>query len=255
MTIHAEARKAVLEAFEKVFGRRPSLPEAQVLQGVAWLETNYGRGWKGDGKNSNNWGAIQRGKPPCDPANSFLYTDTSPNADGTSTPYSICFRKYATAEEGARDLAIIVYRSRPSVLTAAATGDLFSVSAALHATRYYEGFGKTVGDRISNHHKALRAAVLLQARAFNEPMPDGTMPPPPTLKRGSNGEYVKDLQRALNALLSCDDDGQHPDLLVVDGQFGPATDKRVRGFQSSKKLKVDGIVGPQTWAALESAAR
>ncbi|MGV9398611.1 peptidoglycan-binding domain-containing protein [Streptomyces sp. NPDC003668] len=38
-----------------------------------------------------------------------------------------------------------------------------------------------------------------------------------------------------------------PDLkLVVDGQFGPVTDGRVREFQQRVDIAVDGIVGPQT---------
>ena len=38
--------------------------------------------------------------------------------------------------------------------------------------------------------------------------------------------------------------------LAVDGAFGPQTEDRVRRFQESHSLMVDGIVGPQTWAVL-----
>lgn len=34
-----------------------------------------------------------------------------------------------------------------------------------------------------------------------------------------------------------------------DGTFGPQTDKATRGFQSSRGILIDGIVGPSTWAA------
>ena len=36
----------------------------------------------------------------------------------------------------------------------------------------------------------------------------------------------------------------------VDGKFGELTERAVRDFQRAKGLKVDGIVGPQTWTPL-----
>jgi peptidoglycan hydrolase-like protein with peptidoglycan-binding domain len=57
-----------------------------------------------------------------------------------------------------------------------------------------------------------------------------------SLKRGSTGALVRYLQGVLG--------------LKQDGQFGPVTDRAVRAFQTKHKLKVDGIVGPITWARL-----
>ena len=62
--------------------------------------------------------------------------------------------------------------------------------------------------------------------------------PTKQLKKGSTGEQVKLLQQFLNWYGGCD--------LVVDGIFGPATDKAVRNFQKKNGLEVDGIVGPKT---------
>lgn len=56
------------------------------------------------------------------------------------------------------------------------------------------------------------------------------------LKRGSRGEDVKKLQRAL----SCQ----------PDGIFGPVTEEAVRAFQKDHGLGVDGLVGEKTWSKL-----
>lgn len=38
---------------------------------------------------------------------------------------------------------------------------------------------------------------------------------------------------------------------AIDGKFGPITERGVQLFQKSRGLKVDGIVGPKTWTALD----
>ncbi len=66
----------------------------------------------------------------------------------------------------------------------------------------------------------------------------------PVLRRGSRGDAVAALQRALVAA------GFQ---MGVDGDFGPGTEMGVRAFQRTKGLGDDGIVGPGTWAALDAA--
>jgi peptidoglycan hydrolase-like protein with peptidoglycan-binding domain len=67
----------------------------------------------------------------------------------------------------------------------------------------------------------------------------------PTLRRGASARAVVDLQTRLTAAgFSAG---------TADGYFGPLTDAAVRAFQRSRGLVADGIVGSQTWAALESA--
>lgn len=56
------------------------------------------------------------------------------------------------------------------------------------------------------------------------------------LSRGSRGELVKKLQRALN--------------LIDDGIFGSITEEAVKDFQRANGLVPDGIVGEKTWAKL-----
>jgi hypothetical protein len=64
----------------------------------------------------------------------------------------------------------------------------------------------------------------------------------PLLRRGSTGDFVRRLQRALASV------GFDPG--PIDAIFGPLTDAAVRSFQTARALQVDGIVGPQTWGAL-----
>ena len=41
----------------------------------------------------------------------------------------------------------------------------------------------------------------------------------------------------------------------IDGDFGKDTLAAVKAFQQDRGLKVDGIVGPKTWAALGTIKR
>lgn len=76
----------------------------------------------------------------------------------------------------------------------------------------------------------------------NQPASGETTPYPGTaLRQDSKGEPVRCLQERLNAL---------GNTLGVDGNFGPATKKAVVAFQAANGLTADGIVGPNTWAAL-----
>ena len=68
----------------------------------------------------------------------------------------------------------------------------------------------------------------------------------PILKQGSSGPEVQDLQQKLKDL-GFDPNG-------VDGNFGPGTVKAVRTFQQSQGLTADGVAGPATLAALQTAA-
>lgn len=68
----------------------------------------------------------------------------------------------------------------------------------------------------------------------------------PLLKIGSRGSEVQRLQRLLNLHL---DDKQ----LKVDGVFGPKTRAAVIEFQKDERLKPDGLVGRDTWFSLISA--
>lgn len=68
------------------------------------------------------------------------------------------------------------------------------------------------------------------------------------LKEGDEGEYVENIQRQLNALSN-----ENSDIPAVepDGIFGSKTVDAVKDFQSYYGLASDGIVGEQTWNALQ----
>jgi peptidoglycan hydrolase-like protein with peptidoglycan-binding domain len=66
-----------------------------------------------------------------------------------------------------------------------------------------------------------------------------------TLAMGSSGDDVRALQHLLRHFYIYN-------TVIVDGSFGPATDTAVRDFQATAGLVVDGIVGRNTWKALQA---
>ena len=70
----------------------------------------------------------------------------------------------------------------------------------------------------------------------------------PTLRKGDSGEYVQLLQTTLiQRGYSCGSYG-------ADGKFGSATLEAVKKFQLDHGLNMDGIVGQETWKALDNPA-
>jgi len=63
-----------------------------------------------------------------------------------------------------------------------------------------------------------------------------------TLRRGSKGDEVEELQALLNAKYGAN--------LEIDGVFGAKTEAAVKAFQSAHGLAADGVVGPKTRKAL-----
>lgn len=97
-----------------------------------------------------------------------------------------------------------------------------------------------------NTYAAIEKALVEKRKPAPAPAPT----PAPTLvelQLGSKGPEVIELQKKLLKL--------NYDLSPwgADGDFGQKTDAAVRAFQKKSKLDVDGIVGPNTYAALEKA--
>lgn len=94
------------------------------------------------------------------------------------------------------------------------------------------------GDVLLNdkHHTATAVTNGIQS--------DGSIPAAatmPLLKKGSQGEAVKKIQKIINAK------GYK---LTEDGDFGSKTEAAVKAFQKANGLEVDGEVGPMTWGVL-----
>lgn len=60
----------------------------------------------------------------------------------------------------------------------------------------------------------------------------------PTVRRGGRGDDVRLIQNAVK--------------VMEDGKFGPNTEAAVRRFQRLNNLVPDGIVGPATWATMQT---
>lgn len=167
---HRWGRTILENAWQGVVGAPPSLGALQIAGAVAELETNYGRGWKGPGAGSNNWGAIICTKQPiageagC-PAGCFPNLDSSPGKPAEMR----CFRAYATPEEGAAHLIKLITVNRPGSLAAMSVGDIDAFSRDMHRTHYYEGTSLDPEVNIDRHASKVAAGVAAIAKALGEP--------------------------------------------------------------------------------------
>ncbi len=108
-------------------------------------------------------------------------------------------------------------------------------------TRKINGGLNGLEDRSNYIRKAKEALARIEGIQLTGAVED----PRPVLRRGSNGEAVGDLQNLLQK-------SNFP--LAIDQDFGAATELAVMHIQGDKKLTVDGIVGKETWDAIEKAS-
>lgn len=109
-------------------------------------------------------------------------------------------------------------------------------------TKKINGGLNGLNDRRNYTRKAKEALARIEGIQLTGAV-DG---PRPVLRRGSTGDAVEDLQKRLQQL-------GYP--LAIDQDFGAATELAVMRFQADHKLTVDGIVGPETWDAIEPATK
>lgn len=98
----------------------------------------------------------------------------------------------------------------------------------------------------ATHEATARLLAWLAAQAKPKPVSPTVPPFPGTVKRGSTGSAVRQVQQRFAA---------RGWKISVDGNFGPGTEAVVKSFQKEKGLHVDGIVGPATWRAMWTLPR
>lgn len=96
-------------------------------------------------------------------------------------------------------------------------------------------------DHIAPPTKKQAAAVATKKAVARKKNPYPKPVVPPVYGKGSRGYKAKYVQWALG--------------ITEDGDFGAATEARLRQFQHTHKLDTDGLVGPKTLAALAAVTR
>jgi hypothetical protein len=191
-------------------------------------------------KDSKNWGAVQAGSSW--KGKTALQGDTYVSSTGATIRYTTKFRVYETDEQAAEDFCRVILRYDHA--GHAARGDVLPFSRALRGHRsranggqdatdkpgYYEGHGATPDIRERNHAASVYTGIIL-ANEPGESLVQG-YPTPETIREGENSPWWG-LVRSL--------------LLLPQGStFHP----RLEQFQEERGLKVDGVVGANTWGKL-----
>jgi peptidoglycan hydrolase-like protein with peptidoglycan-binding domain len=103
--------------------------------------------------------------------------------------------------------------------------------------------GILVGALANTTPAALATAPAAMPLALTGCQPAAPTLPWPVLRIGSRGADVTALQHMLRGW-------SNRFSLAADGRYGPRTAAAVRTFQRVRGLRVDGVVGPQTWGSL-----
>ena len=235
--------------------------EAKQKQKIAYMEKNYGANWKknADAKKSNYYNAAVYGSKwightvaDCSGLFAWAFRQLGGSiAHGSNSIYDrYCTKKGKLTDDLKKTL-------QPG--TAVFTGDAKSNG---HIGLYVGG-GKcieassteagvitsnitakkwTYWGTLKNVEYSAQNAPETPSVPADDKIPTGKLP---TLRKGNTGEYVTLLQtKLMNA-------GYDLGAYGVDGDFGSATLAAVKKFQKDHGLTVDGVVGANTWKALE----
>ena len=125
-----------------------------------------------------------------------------------------------------------------------AMGTINGVTTTRVTAGKWTHWGELVGiDYVNTGKEASSNVISTGAAGGVEKSPSGQ----PTMRRGSKGEAVRELQTMLLKL------GYDLGPCGIDGDFGKATEAAVRSFQADHRLTVDGIAGPATYGELEKS--
>ena len=152
------------------------------------------------------------------------------NTGGGNSADGLSFTSYATQQSGSTGAQVKAVQQllNEQGYSAGAVDGSFGPATRTAVTAYQAARG-------------LGADGVVGARTWTALLSAGSAT---SLQEGSSGDAVKRLQRSLTAALGS--------TVGIDGSFGPATVTAVRGYQTSRGLTADGIVGPDTWAALQT---
>ena len=134
---------------------------------------------------------------------------------------------YVATEKGAIESACWFWDNK-KLNAVADTGDVVKM------TKIINGGDIGLADRQARYKKAMEVfggKIDLKAVVKEE-----SSDTPPTLRKGSKGEWVKKMQKVLGA--------------TPDGDFGSGTEKAVKAWQEKNGLTPDGVVGPKTLAKM-----
>ena len=149
-----------------------------------------------------------------------------------------CFALLAPLGVTARDAQRWI---APTVSANVARSIKQAMRARFHDQQRWFEAARPIRDPLRGQQRAALVAYLLHAIRVRPPT---STVPHPLLAIGDRGAAVREVQIKLNAA-----EASVP--LRVDGVFGPLTRAAVIAFQQAHDLTADGAVGPQTWALLD----
>ena len=159
-------------------------------------------------------------------SNAVTMPTTTYTVVGTTTPPSYVMPTTTASGNGT------LYVTPVTIITPTATSASASTSTTFSGCTSNVGFSTTTGQSCFGN------TVQTTLPTYNFGIS--------TLRLGSTGAAVVDLQRFLNAKLNLG--------LALDGSLGPKTTAVIKTWQASNGLVADGVVGQNTIAAMQTQA-